>query len=133
MIALSNIAQGSAVLAIIFMHRGNKKEEQISIPSMISCYLGVTEPALFGINLKYLYPLVAAMIGSGFAGMLSNLLDVRANAIGVGGIPGILAINSTMGWGWLGFALAMGVAIILPFILTIFFNQKGYFSKSAAK
>uniref|UniRef100_UPI00292FD5BE hypothetical protein n=1 Tax=Enterococcus faecium TaxID=1352 RepID=UPI00292FD5BE len=42
---------GSAVLAIIFLHRGNKKEEQISIPAMISCYLGVTEPAMFGINL----------------------------------------------------------------------------------
>ncbi|MDW2983395.1 PTS system trehalose-specific EIIBC component [Enterococcus faecium] len=60
MIALSNIAQGSAVLAIIFLHRGNKKEEQISIPAMISCYLGVTEPAMFGINLKYVYPFVAA-------------------------------------------------------------------------
>ncbi|PJH64043.1 PTS transporter subunit EIIC, partial [Salmonella enterica] len=52
MIALSNIAQGSAVLGIIFMHRGNKKEEAISIPATISAYLVVTAPALFGINIK---------------------------------------------------------------------------------
>ncbi|MCH3107359.1 PTS transporter subunit EIIC, partial [Listeria monocytogenes] len=64
MLALSNLAQGSAVLAIIFLHRGNEKEAQVSIPATISCYLGVTEPAMFGINLKYLYPFVAAMIGS---------------------------------------------------------------------
>ena len=97
MIALSNIAQGSAVLAVILLHRGNTKEEQVSIPSMISAYLGVTEPAMFGINLKYIYPFVAAMIGSGFAGMFSNIMGVRANSIGVGGLPGILAINPKEG------------------------------------
>ncbi|MGC3150469.1 PTS transporter subunit EIIC, partial [Enterococcus faecalis] len=59
MIAISNIAQGSAVLAVIFMHRGNKKEEQVSIPAMISCFLGETEPAMFGINLKYVNPYFA--------------------------------------------------------------------------
>ena len=72
MIALSNIAQGSAVLAIIFLHRGNEKEEQVSIPAAISCYLGVTEPAMFGINIKYIYPFVAAMIGSGIAGLVAT-------------------------------------------------------------
>lgn len=93
MIALSNIAQGSAVLAIIFLHRGNKEEEQISIPAAISCYLGVTEPAIFGINLKYVYPFIAAMIGSGVAGLISTLFNVTALSIGVGGLPGILSIQ----------------------------------------
>ncbi len=132
MIALSNIAQGSAVLAIIFLHRGNKKEEQVSIPSAISAYLGVTEPAMFGINLKYVYPFVAAMIGSGFAGMFSNLMGVRANAIGVGGLPGILAINGKEGGGWLAFTLAMGIAIVVPFFLTLLFEKQGIFNKNAA-
>lgn len=126
MIALSNIAQGSAVLAIIFLHRGNKKEEQISIPAMISCYLGVTEPAMFGINLKYVYPFVAAMIGSGLAGMFANLMDVRANAIGVGGLPGILAIQIQT---WLPFTIAMIIAIIVPFGLTVVFRRKGILNK----
>ncbi|MDA9460434.1 PTS system, trehalose-specific IIB component [Enterococcus mundtii 3F] len=126
MIALSNIAQGSAVLAIIFLHRGNKKEEQVSIPAMISCYLGVTEPAMFGINLKYVYPFVAAMIGSGVAGMFANLMDVRANAIGVGGLPGILAIQAQT---WLPFTIAMIIAIIVPFGLTVVFRRKGILNK----
>lgn len=126
MIALSNIAQGSAVLGVIFLHKGNKKEEQISIPSMISCYLGVTEPAMFGINLKYVYPFVAAMIGSGLAGMFATLMGVRANAIGVGGLPGILAIRAQ---DWLSFIIAMLIAIALPFVLTIFFRRQGIFNK----
>ena len=129
MIALSNIAQGSAVLAIIFLHRGNKEEEQISIPATISCYLGVTEPAMFGINLKYVYPFVAAMIGSGIAGMFSTLMGVRANAIGVGGLPGILSINANEGGGFLAFLIAMVIAIAVPFFLTIIFQKRGIFNK----
>lgn len=126
MIALSNIAQGSAVLAIIFLHKGNKKEEQISIPAMISCYLGVTEPAMFGINLKYVYPFVAAMVGSGLAGMFANLMGVRANAIGVGGLPGILAIQAQA---WVPFIIAMIIAIIVPFALTVVFRRQGILNK----
>ncbi|MCT4339668.1 PTS system trehalose-specific EIIBC component [Enterococcus durans] len=125
-IALSNIAQGSAVLAIIFLHRGNKKEEQISIPAMISCYLGVTEPAMFGINLKYVYPFVAAMVGSGLAGMFANLMGVRANAIGVGGLPGILAIQAQA---WVPFIIAMVIAVIVPFGLTVIFRRQGILNK----
>lgn len=126
MIALSNIAQGSAVLAVIFMHRGNKTEEQVSIPSMISCYLGVTEPAMFGINLKYVYPFVGAMAGSGIASMFITLMGVRANAIGVGGLPGFLAIRAQdipM------FAVGMLIAIVVPFVLTMVFRRISVLNK----
>ena len=124
MIALSNIAQGSAVLAIIFMHRGNKKEEQVSIPAMISCYLGVTEPAMFGINIKYIYPFIAAMIGSGIAGFVSVLSGVTAASIGVGGIPGILSIKIEH---WLMFGICMIIAIVVPILLTIIFEKNNLF------
>ena len=60
MIALSNIAQGSAVLAMTLLQKKNERAEQVNIPACISCYLGVTEPALFGVNLKYKFPLVCA-------------------------------------------------------------------------
>ena len=63
---------------------------------MISCYLGVTEPAMFGINLKYVYPFVAGMIGSAMAGMFATLMGVRATSIGVGGLPGILSIATIL-------------------------------------
>ncbi|MDE1548261.1 PTS system trehalose-specific EIIBC component [Jeotgalibaca caeni] len=124
MIALSNIAQGSAVLAIIFMHRGNKKEEQVSIPAMISCYLGVTEPAMFGINIKYIYPFIAAMIGSGIAGLFSVATGVTAITIGVGGLPGILSIYPEH---YITFAISMVIAIVIPFLLTVFFEKKQLF------
>lgn len=136
MICLSNIAQGAAVLAIVIAHRGNKKEEQISVPSVISAWLGVTEPAMFGINLKYVYPFVAAMIGSGLASMFITIMKVRANAIGVGGLPGILAIKNNLGvgkgtgaQGYVIFLIAMAIAIVVPIILTLFFRKAGIFNK----
>lgn len=122
MIALSNIAQGSAVMGIVYLHWGNKDEEQVSIPAAISCYLGVTEPAMFGINLKYVYPFLAAMIGSAIAGTLSVSFGVMANSIGVGGLPGILSIQTRY---MLIFAIAMLVAIVVPFLLTVIFEKKG--------
>lgn len=124
MIALSNIAQGSAVLAIVYLHKGNEAEEQISIPAMISAYLGVTEPALFGINIKYGFPFIAGMIGSGLAGMFSVFTKTMAHNIGVGGIPGFLSIKAES---MLTFFIAMAIAIVVPFILTVVFNKKKIF------
>lgn len=116
MIALSNIAQGSAVVAMIFLNRKDEKEQQVSVPAAISCYLGVTEPAMFGINLKYTFPFLAAMIGSSIAAMISVGSGVMANSIGVGGIPGFLSIQYQY---WIIFFIAMLVAIVVPFFLTI--------------
>ncbi|WP_066304970.1 PTS system trehalose-specific EIIBC component [Bacillus sp. FJAT-29814] len=122
MIALSNIAQGSAVLAMIYINRKNEEEKQVSIPAAISCYLGVTEPAMFGINLKYGFPFLAAMLGSMTAAVISVGTDVMANSIGVGGLPGILSIQAKhMGM----FGVAMVVAIVVPFILTFIFAKTG--------
>ncbi len=126
MVALSNIAQGSAVLAIVFLHRGNKKEEQVSIPSTISAYLGVTEPAMFGINLKYLYPFVAGMIGSGIAGCYITVRNVKATGVGIGGLPGIISIQSGSK---LDFFIGMIIVLIVPFILTILFRKYGVLNK----
>lgn len=86
MIALSNIAQGSAVFAYYLMNRHDERKAEVSLAAAISAYLGVTEPALFGVNVKYIYPFVAGMIGSGVAGLLSTTFNVQANAIGVGGL-----------------------------------------------
>lgn len=92
MIALSNIAQGSAVLGFSFLTRKNERIQQVSLPAAISCYLGVTEPALFGINLKYGFPIICGMIGSSIAAMFSDGFGISAVSIGVGGLPGILSI-----------------------------------------
>lgn len=126
MIALSNIAQGSAVFAYFLINRHNEREAQISLPATISAYLGITEPALFGVNVKYVYPFVAGMIGSGIAGLLSVTFNIQAASIGIGGLPGILSIKANY---WGAFALAMAVAIAVPMALTFIFNRTGAFSK----
>ncbi|HFI2471886.1 TPA: PTS system trehalose-specific EIIBC component [Streptococcus suis] len=126
MIALSNIAQGSAVFAYFLMNRKNEKEAQISLPATISAYLGITEPALFGVNVKYVYPFVAAMIGSSIAGLLSVTFNIQAASIGIGGLPGILSIKAEY---WGVFALTMLVAIVVPMILTVVFKRTGAFAK----
>ena len=116
MIALSNIAQGSAVLAMSVLQKRNERAQQVNIPACISCYLGVTEPALFGVNLKYGFPLVCGMVGSAIAAMISVGAGVQAFSIGVGGLPGILSIKPAF---YLYFLTAMAVAIVVPFVLTM--------------
>jgi PTS system trehalose-specific IIC component len=121
-IALSNIAQASAVTGIIIVSR-KQNEREISVPAAISAYLGVTEPAMYGINLKYRFPMLCAMIGSGLAGLLCGLNGVMANGIGVGGLPGILSIQPAY---WQVFALAMAIAIIVPMALTTVVYQRKF-------
>ena len=127
MIALSNIAQGSAVFAYFLMHRHDEREAQISLPATISAYLGVTEPALFGVNVKYIYPFVAGMIGSSIAGLLSVTFNITAQSIGIGGLPGILSIQPQY---MLPFAMIMLVAVAVPMALTFFFRKAGLFTKT---
>lgn len=121
MIALSNIAQGSAVLGMIALQRKNAEAQEVNVPACISCYLGVTEPAIFGVNLKYVFPFVCGMIGSACAAVVCVATGTTANAIGVGGLPGILSIQPNyMG----SFALSMLVAIVVPFVLTMAVGKK---------
>ena len=121
MIALSNIAQGSAVLAMSVLQKKNERAQQVNVPACISCYLGVTEPALFGVNLKYVFPLICGMIGSAAAAVVSVGFGVEAVSIGVGGLPGILFIFPQY-WGI--FLLCMAVAIAVPFALTFLVGKK---------
>ena len=121
MIALSNIAQGSAVLAMSVLQKKNERAQQVNIPACISCYLGVTEPALFGVNLKYGFPLVCGMIGSACGAVISIGTGVEAYSIGVGGLPGILSIKPQF---WLNFLIAMLAAVAAPFVLTILVGSR---------
>ncbi|MBR4196888.1 MAG: PTS system trehalose-specific EIIBC component [Synergistaceae bacterium] len=129
MIALSNIAQGSAVLGMIFLQRKSAKAKELNIPSCISCYLGVTEPAMFGVNLKYVFPFICGMTGSCIAGIISTAASVTASAIGVGGLPGILSIQpGSIAW----FAICMAVAVCVPFALTYAAGKRRGIDKEAA-
>nr|WP_319555737.1 PTS trehalose transporter subunit IIBC [uncultured Vibrio sp.] len=120
LIALSNIAQASAVVGIIIISK-KQDEREISVPAAISAYLGVTEPAMYGINLKYKFPMLSAMIGSACAAAVCGSAGVMANGIGVGGLPGILSIQPQF---WGVFALAMLVAIVVPVGLTLILYKR---------
>jgi PTS system trehalose-specific IIC component len=131
LIALSNIAQGSAVLGIVIANRKDKMEKEISVPAVISAYLGVTEPAMYGINLKYKYPMLCAMIGSAAAAIVAGMFGVMSNGIGVGGLPGILSIKPQY---WGVYTIAILIAIAVPALLTIsVFKRKEGLTKKVAK
>lgn len=121
MIALSNIAQGSAVLGMIALQRRNAEAQEVNVPACISCYLGVTEPAIFGVNLKHVFPFVCGMTGSAVAAIVCVGTGVTANAIGVGGLPGILSIQPAY---MVKFAICMLIAVAVPFALTYIIGSK---------
>lgn len=113
-VALSNIAQGSAVFAM-FLAAKDEKLKGLAGTSGISAWLGVTEPAMFGVNLQYRYPFYAALIGTAIAGAFITVGNVQASSIGVGGIPAFLSIDSSM----VSFLLGMVIVIVIPFIITL--------------
>lgn len=121
MIALSNIAQGSAVLGMIALQRKDAEAQEVNVPACISCYLGVTEPAIFGVNLKFAYPFVCGMIGSACAAIVCVATGTTANAIGVGGLPGILSIQPKY---MASFAICMAIAAGVPFLLTVMAGKR---------
>ncbi|KLV22024.1 PTS system trehalose-specific transporter subunit IIBC [Niallia circulans] len=119
MVALSNIAQGSAALAMLFILK-DEKLKSLSVTSAISAYLGVTEPALFGVNLRFRFAFISAIIGSAIAGAFISIQAVKAPSIGVGGLPGFLSIFPN---NWGAFFIGMAIVIIVPFLLTILFAK----------
>ena len=121
MIALSNIAQGSAVMGMILLQKKNAQAQEVNVPAGISCYLGVTEPAIFGVNLKHTFPFICGMVGSAMAAVVCVATGTTANAIGVGGLPGILSIQPGS---MASFGVCMLIAIVVPMALTVIVGKK---------
>ncbi|SFR20084.1 MULTISPECIES: PTS system trehalose-specific EIIBC component [unclassified Paenibacillus] len=119
MLALSNIAQGAGALAMMLVLK-EQKGKGLALTSSVSAFLGVTEPAIFGVNIRYKYPFVFAMIGSGIAGILLTVNHVMASSIGVGGIPGFLSIFPN---NWGVFFIGMAIVLIVPFALTLMYDK----------
>lgn len=113
-LALSNIAQGAAAFAMALATK-DRKLRGLSGTSGLSAWLGITEPAMFGVNLRFKYPFIAAIIGSSIAAAFITFQRVLANSIGVGGVPGILSI---IPGGWGAFGIGMVIVIIVPFVIT---------------
>jgi trehalose PTS system EIIBC or EIIBCA component len=119
MVALSNIAQGTAALAMMFVLK-DEKLKSLSATSAVSAYLGITEPAMFGVNLRFRFAFISAIIGSALAGAFISMQGVKAPSIGVGGLPAFLSIFP-QNWG--SFFIGMAIVLVVPFILTILFGK----------
>lgn len=115
--AMSNIAQGAACLGVVFLTK-DSKVKGIALPSGISALLGITEPAMFGVNLRYRYPFIAAMIGSGVASAFIAFFNVKAIALGAAGLPGIPSIKpDSLAMYSVGMLISAAVAFSLTVLL----------------
>ena len=128
MIALSNIAQSGAVAATYLIYKKDEKQKSLSASATISAWLGVTEPAMFGANLKYVYPFFAAITASGIAALICTAGGTLASSVGIGGLPAIIAIYPKY---WLVYGIAMAEALFGSFFLTFVF--KGFYEKRNKK
>ncbi len=115
--SMANVAQGGAAFAVFFK-TSDKKLKSIAIPSGISCFLGITEAAIFGVNLKLVKPFIAAAIGGAIGGAYVVMTKVFMTGVGVTGIPGtaIVATGSMFNY-LLGLVLSVGSAFVLTWVL----------------
>ena len=123
--SMNNVAQGAAVLAVLFLTK-NEKMKSICSASGVSALLGITEPAMFGVTLKLKYPFYAAIIGSAVGNAYCAATGVLAQALGAAGLPGFL---SMLPKDYLNFAigllLSMGVSAVLTAVFWKKFNIEG--------
>lgn len=122
LMSVAIIAQGGAVLAYLAMHRKNVKVRELCIPSFISVLFGITEPALFGINLRYRFPIIGGCIGGAMGGVIVYLTNLAAVGFGTTVLPGI-ALADPAGNGYVNYVIAHGVAIAGGFIMTLILGR----------
>lgn len=118
--AMSNVAQGAATLAAFFIVKNHKMKGTASAAG-ISALLGVTEPAMFGINLKLRYPFIGAIIGSGVGSCYVAATKVKAIALGTAGLPGFISIAQGS---WFNYIIGMAIAIVVAFVVTIVLSRR---------
>ncbi len=137
-LCMSNIAQESATLMFTINNRKDPKMKEIGISATTSAWLGVTEPALYGINLRFLYPFLAAIVGSASGAMLLTVAGVTSNGIGNGAWLGILSIQSFsqiqgvqtfIGTGYAWFILSALLTMSVTMALTWFLEKLSRFTK----
>lgn len=114
----ANVAQGAAALAVALKTK-NKKTKAMALPASLSAFLGITEPAIFGVNVRFMRPFIAGCVGGAFGGAIASIMNVYATANGVTGVFGFL-ITTNCFWGYLlTFVVAFGVAFAVSWFLGI--------------
>lgn len=122
LMSVAIIAQGGAVLGYLFLHKNNTKIRELCIPSFVSVLFGITEPALFGINLRYRFPIIGGCIGGALGGVVVYLTNLAAVGFGTTVVPGI-ALADPAGNGYVNYIIAHGVAIAGGFVMTLILGK----------
>ena len=112
----ANVAQGAAALAVALKSR-DKKIKSLALPSSLSAFMGITEPAIFGVNLRFFRPFIAGCIGGGCGALYASLVHLGAKGTGVTGIFGILLCLEQPVQYVIEMAIAVGVAFVISFII----------------
>ncbi len=112
----ANFAQFGACLAVAIMTK-NKKTKSVAFPGSLSASLGITEPAIFGVNFRFMKPFIAGMIGGAAGALFGSLTKISATTLGVTGIPGIPAAMHNWQMYLLLLLISGGVAFVMTFIL----------------
>lgn len=117
--SMANIAQGAATLAI-FLITKNKKQKSLASSASVSALLGITEPAIFGINLKLKFPFFCGMIASGIASIFLGIFHVLSVAMGPASLIGFISIRAES---IPGFLISAAISFVIAFILTYFYGK----------
>lgn len=112
----ANIAQGAAALAVALKSK-DKKIKSLALPSSLSAFMGITEPAIFGVNLRFFKPFIAGCIGGGCGALYASIVHLGAKGTGVTGIFGILLCLDSPVQYLIEMVIAVGVAFAISFIL----------------
>lgn len=123
---MSNVAQGAAVLAVFFLSK-DAKQKSLCSASGISALLGITEPAMFGVNLKLKYPFIGAICGSAVGSAWIAGTKTLASAVGTAGIPGFISIPPES---WGNYGIGMVLAIVVAFIVTCILHKRNVEGKT---
>lgn len=112
----ANVAQGAAALAVGIKSK-DKKIKSLALPSSLSAFMGITEPAIFGVNLRFFKPFIAGCIGGGCGALYASLVHLGAKGTGVTGIFGILlCLNQPLQY-LIEMVIAVGVAFVISFLI----------------
>ncbi|MBM7579258.1 PTS transporter subunit EIIC [Jeotgalibacillus terrae] len=122
LMSVALMGQGGAVLGYLYLRWHDKKARQIGISSFGSILFGISEPALFGINVRYKFPLIAGCLASAIAGAYVFFLNINALGFGATAVPGI-AIVSTTGGGHLHYVIANVAALALGAVFTALYGK----------
>ena len=127
LMSVAIIAQGGAVLGYLAGHLKDARAKELCIPSFISVLFGITEPALFGVNLRYRYPLIGGCIGGAVGGVIVYMTNLAALGFGTTVVPGI-ALADPAHNGYLNYVIAHVAAVVsgflFSFLLGIVFRRK---------